>query len=237
VDIPKTETRSDWLRRPLSAQQLDYAAQDVAHLAPLHAILVERVHDRGYSTWLAEDGMRLLERARRREPDPEPQITLRGAADWPRERQALLRRLLLWRDATARAINRPRPWLLDDARTLDLALRPPGTLEELTERTKGLRALRSPQRMQLLAELNAPLAAHDLEFAPIPHAPTGAEKIVIAAMKAFVIARADELGLPEGLLCARRHLESLLATRAWPAALEGWRREILHDGLIALLPT
>ncbi|MDR2012456.1 MAG: ribonuclease D, partial [Rhodanobacter sp.] len=37
VDIPKTETRSDWLRRPLSAQQLDYAAQDVAHLAPLHA--------------------------------------------------------------------------------------------------------------------------------------------------------------------------------------------------------
>jgi ribonuclease D len=236
VDIAKTETRSDWLRRPLSARQLDYAAQDVAHLAPLHTALAERVHGRGYAVWLTEDCTRLLERARRRGLDPEPQTALRGAADWPRERQALLRRLLLWRDATARAIDRPRPWLLDDAHTLDLARHPPGTLEELTERTRGLRALRGPQRAQLFAESNTPLAAHELEFTPIPHAPSGAEKAVIAAMKTFVSVRADELGLPEGLLCARRHLESLLATRTWPTALEGWRREILHDGLIARLP-
>jgi ribonuclease D len=236
TDLPKAETRSDWLRRPLSAQQLDYAAQDVVHLPALHAELAMRVEQRGYGAWLAEDCARMLERARNREPDPQPQLGLRGAADWPRERQALLRRVLRWRDATARLIDRPRPWLLDDAHALDLSARPPQDADELAERSRGLRALRGAQRAELLAVLNAPLAPEERESAPIPRVPSTADKAVISAMKDVVAARAAELGLPEGLLCARRHLESLLATRAWPGALEGWRRDVLHDALAALLP-
>lgn len=236
IELPKAETRSDWLRRPLSAQQLEYAAQDVVHLPALHAELAERMERRGYTAWFAEDCARLLERARRNEPDTEPQTAFRGAADWPRERQALLRRVLRWRDATARAIDRPRPWLLDDAHALDLSARPPTSAEELAERSRGLRALRGAQRAELLTELNAPLAPEDLEFAPIPHAPVPAEKAVISAMKDVVAARAAQLDLPEGLLCARRHIEALLATRRWPAGLEGWRRDVLHDALIEKLP-
>lgn len=236
VDLPKGETRSDWLRRPLSEQQLEYAAQDVVYLPTLHAELGQRVAARGYAAWLAEDCARLLERARNRDPDPEPQLGYRGAADWPRERQALLRRILRWRDATARAIDRPRPWLLDDPRMLDLAARPPHDADDLAERTRGLRALRHAQRAELLAVLNAPLAPEELEFLPIPRAPDNAEKRVIAAMKELVVKRAAELDLPDGLLCARRHLETLLASRRWPTALEGWRREVLHDALVAALP-
>ena len=88
----------------------------------------------------------MLERARRREPDSHPQIAFRTAADWPVERQALLRRVLLWRDATARRIDRPRPWILDDPRVLEFASRPPKDAEDLFERSKGLRALRSAER-------------------------------------------------------------------------------------------
>lgn len=236
VDLPKAETRSDWLRRPLSAQQLDYAAQDVVHLPVLHAELSLRLERRGYLAWFAEDCARLLERARLREPEAEPQQSMRGAADWPRQRQALLRRVLRWRDATARAIDRPRPWLLDDAHALDLSARPPADAEDLAERTRGQRALRGAQRADLLAVLQTPLAPDELEFAPIPRAPTPSEKTLVNAMKEAVAARAQELDLPEGLLCARRHLESLLATRRWPGVLEGWRRGVLHDALMALLP-
>lgn len=236
VELPKAETRSDWLRRPLSPEQLDYAAQDVVYLPALHEELAARVERRGYAAWLAEDCARLLERARRHEPDAEPQTAFRGAADWPRERQALLRRVLRWRENAARTLDRPRPWLLDDARVLDLVARPPADADDLAERCRGLRAMRAPQRAELLAVLAAPLAPEDLDFAPIPRAPAPADKAVIAAMKDVVARRAAELDLPEGLLCARRHLESLLATRRWPAALEGWRRPLLHDALVALLP-
>ena len=236
VDLPKAETRSDWLRRPLSAQQLEYAAQDVAYLPPLHAELRQRLEQRGRLGWFAEDCARLLERARRREPDPDPQTAFRGASDWPLPAQALLRRVLRWRDATARTIDRPRSWLLDDARALDLSARVPTSVDELAERGRGLRALRSAQRAELFDVLRRPLADEELQFAPIPAAPTPREKTAIASMKEVVAAHARDLDLPESLLCSRRHLEALLATRQWPAALEGWRREVLHDALVARLP-
>src|SRR5690242_359935 len=47
TEIPKDETRSDWLRRPLSPAQLDYAEQDVAHLHELHGLLDARLHQHG----------------------------------------------------------------------------------------------------------------------------------------------------------------------------------------------
>jgi ribonuclease D len=91
VDLPKGETRSDWLQRPLSASQLEYAAQDVVHLPALHADLSARLAERGFADWHAEDCARLVERARHREPDLQPQTGFRGAADRSLEQQALLR--------------------------------------------------------------------------------------------------------------------------------------------------
>jgi ribonuclease D len=235
VDVPKAETRSDWLLRPLSAAQLEYAAQDVVWLPKLHDQLADRLDALGRSGWLTEDCRALVERANT-QPDPEPQRALRGAADWPLERQALLRRLLRWRDARARTLDKPRPWILDDAHALQLAAQPPRDAPELFERSKGLRALRGPQRQELLELLLAPLTDADLDFAPIPRPLDLEQRRALAAMKEAVASIAAQLGLPEGLLCARRHLETLLTDRAWPAALEGWRRPLLHDVLAAKLP-
>jgi ribonuclease D len=236
IDLPKAETRSDWLRRPLSPQQIEYAAHDVIHLPALHEALAARVAERGYTAWLVEDCARMIERARRREADPEPQTALRGAADWPLPRQALLRRVLRWREATARRTDTPRPWILDDATALDLSSRPPKSDSDLAERTKGLRGLRSALRAELADVLAQPLEDDDLKLEPIPRAPSLREKPALAALRDAAAARARELDLPDGLLAARRHIESLLVTQRWPAALEGWRRDVLHDALMPLLP-
>jgi ribonuclease D len=235
VDLPKGETRSDWLRRPLSPQQLEYAAQDVVHLPVLHAELSTRLAQRGFGEWHAEDCARMLERARQREPEAQPQLAFRNASDWPREKQALLRRLLIWRDLTARRIDKPRPWILDDPRILEFASRPPLDNEELFERSKGLRALRSAERTTLLEILHSPLTTEELDFQPIPPAPTTQERRAITALKEIVVARAAELDIPDGLLCSRRHLETLWLTRTWPTSLEGWRKPVLHDVLMTRL--
>src|SRR5438445_2833051 len=114
VDLPKSETRSDWLQRPLSAAQLDYAAQDVVHLDELHALLAEKLDALDRGNWLREDCHRLIDRVVHAQPDAQPQLAFRGASEWPREAQMRLRRLLLWREASARTLDKPRPWLLDD---------------------------------------------------------------------------------------------------------------------------
>jgi len=236
IDLPKSETRSDWLQRPLSAAQLDYAAQDVVHLAELHALLSTKLDALGRAEWLREDCRRLIDRVVHAQPDPQPQLAFRGASEWPREAQMRLRRLLLWREASARTLDKPRPWLLDDAAALNLSAQPPASADELFERTRGLRALRSAQRREVLELLQHPFDADDEQTRAIPPALTNSEKRALAKMKDEVVRIAQTLGIADGLLCPRRHLETLLTERAWPAALEGWRKAPLHDALMPLLP-
>ena len=235
VDLPKTETRSDWLRRPLSAEQLDYAAQDVVHLAAIHAELGARLDALGRRAWHEEDCRRLLDKAKHRDGDSEPQRGFKPAAEWPREKQALLRRVLRWREYAARHVDKPRPWLIDDAHALDFVEKPPHDSDELFARSKGLRALRGALRAELLEILHTPLVEAELEFAPIFPMPNPKQKRALAAMKEAVAAVATSLALPEGLLCARRHLETLVFDRRWPDALEGWRKPLLHDALMSKL--
>lgn len=235
VELPKAETRSDWLQRPLTERQLEYAAHDVAYLPAVHTELDARLDRLGRREWHAEDCARLVERAVNREGDPEPQRGFKNAADWPRGQQALLRRLLRWRDRTARVADKPRPWLLDDAHVVEFVLRPPANPDDIYERSKGLRALRGPLRAELFEEIRRPLAPAELEFVPILPLPGPREKRQLAAMKEIVVAKATELDLPEGLLCARRHLEALIADGIWPAALGGWRQALLKNALMAKL--
>ena len=237
VELDKGETRSDWLQRPLTESQRLYAMLDVVYLETVHAQLAERLANRGRAAWHAEDCERLKRRANAREGDPQPQRALRAAAEWPREQQALLRRILLWRDRSARALDRPRSWLLEDALALNLAQHPPATLAELEQRSRGQRALRSAQRVELF-ELIAP--APDAEeiaaTAGIPAPVLGPAKKSLGAMKDVVDRLALELDLPAGLLCPRKVLEEYVITGEWPDFLEGWRRGLLHDPLTSLLP-
>ena len=236
IDLPKAETRSDWLKRPLSPAQLDYAAQDVVHLREIHAQLDAKLDALGRRAWLAEDCRRLIDKVRGGAPDTQPQRAFRGAADWPHERQALLRRVLLWREERAHTLDKPRSWILDDARSLNLVNEPPRDGNDLFERSKGLRALRSAQRHELLELLQAPLAAEELDATvPIPAPLDSAQKRLVNALRDEVARIAARENIPDGLLCPRKHLEALVGDRTWPAALEGWRRGLLFDALMPRL--
>jgi len=235
IELEKTETRSDWLKRPLTPEQLNYAAQDVLHLAPIHAILTAKLKERGYETWHAEDCARMVRNAHEKAIDSEPHLQFRRAADWSPHKQALLKRILLWRETTARTIDQPRPWILDDTHSFDLAEQPPQSIEVLSQKTRGLRALHGDLRVELLQVLNQPISDSELELTPIPPELTSADKRLLRTLKEIVVSIATELNLPEGLLCARRHLEALLTTRTWPVALEGWRRTLLYDAFMARL--
>jgi ribonuclease D len=235
-ELDKGETRSDWLQRPLTPSQLSYAALDVVHLHRIHALLGEKLVARGTTAWFEEDCRRLLQRAGGA-GDAQPQRSFKGAADWAPDRQALLRRLLRWRDVTARALDKPRPWLVDDNLALSLASNLPHSQDDLDTRARGQRALRSPQRREVFELLHEPVTGEEIAAtAPIPGHPFGEAKKAITAMKLVVDEKALELDLPGGLLCARRNLDELVVGGEWPEGLQGWRRDVLHAPLMALMP-
>jgi len=112
--LEKGETRSDWLRRPLSASQLQYAADDVQHLFELHDVLAAKLDALGRRDWFEADMARTVETAIEDPADRWPHLSMRSASFLDRDAQVRLLRLLRWRDTHARVADLPRSWVLDN---------------------------------------------------------------------------------------------------------------------------
>ena len=234
VLLPKGETRSDWMRRPLSPAQLGYAADDVRHLFAIHDELESRLRELGRLDWLAGDAARTVERAATAETERWPHLSLRAAQFLEPAAQQRLLRLLRWREARARETDRPRTWILDNELANALARQPPRDEAELQSRLDA--HPKAPRKLAaaLWRVLNEPLP----DEADLPDASRleRLDKQRLKALKAAVAARAAELDLPEGVLASRKHLEALLLDPGhWPPALEGWRREQLEPVLSPIL--
>ncbi|RPE82058.1 ribonuclease D [Vulcaniibacterium tengchongense] len=232
VVLAKGETRSDWLRRPLSPAQLEYAADDVRHLFALHDALGERLAQLGRTDWLREDAERTVRNADEAAPERWPHLSLRSAQFLDREAQRRLLRLLRWRDAQARDSDRPRTWILDNELAVAIARNPPidraGLQRQLDAHPKAPRRLADALWQALTTplpdEAQAPEAAGETR-----------DKQRLRKLQDAVAARSAELGLPDGVLASRRYLESLLDRGEWPEALSGWRRALLEPAVTPLL--
>ncbi|GAB2505647.1 ribonuclease D [Arenimonas alkanexedens] len=234
VTLAKGETRSDWLRRPLSDSQHEYAADDVRHLHAVHALLDAKLAELDRHAWRQADADRALTNAANESEDPWPHLALRSAQGLDTEGQARLCRILRWRDLEARRSDKPKSWIIDNELAVSLARRPTSDQREFNAILDRHPKAPRKSRGALFDVVNAALAAEDLAI-PLLKVDT-LDKQKVKAMQEAVAAVAQAHGLPEGLLCARRHLEALLEGRGWPGALAGWRRELLEPVLAPMIP-
>ena len=231
VALAKGETRSDWLRRPLSDAQLVYAADDVRHLHALHRHLDAQLQGQARGGWLQEETARLLVSVAD-DADRWPHLALRSAQFLDLDGQRRLLRLLRWRDAYARSSDRPRNWILDSELAVAIArTNPPDHA--------GLRSVldATPKSPRSLADvifdaLVTPLV--DEADAP-PVRGDDRDKTQLRKLQDAVALRTSELGLGDGILASRRLLEALQDGGGWTGALAGWRRHALEAHLAPLL--
>lgn len=232
IALQKGETRSDWLRRPLSPSQLEYAADDVRHLFALHDHLQARLDDLGRSPWLVEDCARMVGNAQRDELERWPHLSVRAAQYFDAPAQHRLLRLLRWRDLQARDSDRPRSWILDNELATQLARTPPvdrpALQVQLDAHPKAPRKLGDAVWHALNTSLD------DENEAPSVRSDER-DKQAMRRLQDAVSQRSAELGLPDGVLASRRWLEWLLDSSEWPRALAGWRRRELEPQLAPLL--
>ncbi len=138
VRLAKTFQRSDWGRRPLSGEQLSYAALDTHFLLPLFDELAAELAARG----ALEEARREFERIAAVEPrekvfDPEGWRKLKGARELDPGGKAILRALWIAREERARAADRPPFKVLGEQTMLEIARRRPRTVAEL-QRIPGM---------------------------------------------------------------------------------------------------
>ena len=233
VALTKGETRSDWLRRPLSASQLEYAADDVRHLFTMHDTLDGLLGDLGRREWLAEDAARTVYNAENEAPERWPHLSIRSAGFLDRDAQRRLLRLLRWRDVYARDNDRPRTWILDNELAVALARNVPADVAALQSQLDA--HPKAPRKLggMIWQVLATPLP--DEADAPDARVGETRDKNRLRKLQEAVAARSSELDLPDGVLASRRWLEALLDYGDWPDALSGWRRAALEPALAPLL--
>lgn len=237
IELAKGETRSDWLRRPLTPSQLEYAADDVRHLFALHDALDARLRGLGREAWLQEDCARMVANAERDDGERWPHLSMRAAQFLdPAARRRLLR-LLRWREAHARRTDRPRGWILDNELALLLA-REPAPDQDALQRQLDAHP-KAPRKLAdaIWSALQTPL--DDEDAAPEPRSEE-ADRQALRRLQDATAQRSADLGLPDGVLASRRWLEQLLGSAGasaadWPGPLAGWRRAELEPVLGPLL--
>ena len=138
VHLAKTETRSDWVARPLTDAQLEYAKDDVRHSVDLMLKIQSRAEVLERRSWI-QDEMKIYEdEFKYRENDPDDEMPrVRGSGSLTNQQRNILRALGAWRESNARRRNLPRGFVLSDDAVVSLTKRPPSKPEDITK-MKGL---------------------------------------------------------------------------------------------------
>ncbi|HPF73040.1 MAG: ribonuclease D [Rhodanobacteraceae bacterium] len=233
AELDKSQTRSDWLRRPLSEAQQHYAAEDVTHLLAAYEILRDKLVALGRLDWLQADCERLLATGED-VPDPEPQLSFRPAERMNADQQRLLRRLLRWRDQRARSRDLPRTWVIDNDSLLALIYRKPKSRNDFEQLLDAQKRAPRRARDELYELINTEFSTEETDI-PLsePQSPWLRERS--KPVRKAIADLAEKLEIPEGLLCNRKLAEQLVASGEWPDALQGWRRELLESELTPIL--
>lgn len=239
VEVPKGETRSDWLQRPLSIAQKKYAALDVAHMLVVYGKLLQTLRTQERLDWVKADCAALVENIQKT-PDPNEYYRKLGSAWKLRRRElAVLRQLCAWRETQARARNRPRNRLIKEAGLWELARSQPSDLNELkTLKEVPARTIASDGEA-LLAEIQSARAEPEAFWPERLAPPLGrAEAPLMKALKGYVRELAEEMDLPPELLVRKREYESIVRSGLeggpfeLPERLKGWRYPVLGQGLL-----
>ena len=234
--LAKTASYTRWDARPLSAEQIRYAAEDVAHLLELTDELKRRLQETDRLQWAIEECRRLESATDERDPETVWERLPRISQLDPRSR-AVARALASWRERAAAREDRPAGSVLADQVLIEVAKRRPSSLEELAR-------IRGVHRSTLNRRSDGVLAAvaRGLADEPIPRERAqlrseAADGPVIALAEAWLRARSLELGLAYELLASRAELEVVVsaARRGEPEppvrALTGWREELVGTDL------
>jgi ribonuclease D len=239
VDLPKGETRSDWLQRPLTESQCDYAAQDVTWLLPVWEVLDERCRAQDKLEWVLSDGRDATANLATTPGDYYKRIK----SAWklkPRQLGAL-EAICAWREDTARARDKPRNWIIDDKTCLQLAQADPRSPAQMRSSVELPPPVQRRYGDALLALLEQQRSRAESELPPSLPGPLDArQRDRLKKLKSGARDLAESLGVaPEALLPGKDY-ELLLRESdgevvSAPGHWRGWRAETVIEPLRQLL--
>ncbi|MEQ9546503.1 MAG: HRDC domain-containing protein [Marinobacter sp.] len=228
--LDKSATRSDWVSRPLSEAQERYALDDIRFLAPMYQWVMDNLRERNLEHALFEESDRFAAELSAQDDPEHHYLKLRGGWTLSPQQQAVLQKLVSWREEESRRRDRPRGRVVADPLLIAIAERLPGSFRELSN-IQGLPQPVTRRYGDRILQLVSEGREADASDMPLIAAPlTRQQQAFYKQVKRVIVTAAENADVPVELLAPRKRLEAVVHQRDLSAGLftNGWRSQILE---------
>ena len=235
VHLPKTHTRTDWSRRPLSGAQLEYALDDVKYLPALHQELHRRLEQKGRVEWHKDECIRAMDPANYRFAPDQAWLRLKGIERMDNAARACARKLAVWREQKAHHRNLPRGWILPTPVLLQICRHRPDSVAKLAQIKEIAPGTVKHAGHELIA-LITQTEPHDdaVTEAPGPTPPlTPEQRRQVREIMDWLDRHAKQAELSRSLIANRQEIENFVRGNTNSPLFKGWRKHLIGDELMA----
>ena len=236
VSPAKGDRLTDWLRRPLSDDQMQYAAVDVEYLLEVHDLLAAKLDSLGRTQWVDEACEELRTKPVSGAAPDEAWLRLKDSRSLRPSARGVARSVAAWRERRAMRVDIPVRQVLPDLAILGISQRAPGSLRELSQ-SRGVddRHAKGAIAEEILE------AVREGKGAPPPPVPPTADDLdrtlrpAVALISAWISQLARDEQVDTALLATRADLVAFLRGDDDARLGSGWRAELLGDGIRRLV--
>ncbi|MEQ3441462.1 ribonuclease D [Pseudoalteromonas sp. BZP1] len=244
IEIDKSESRTNWLQRPLTEKQLDYAAADTYHLLPCFEIIKEQIDEAGFFDIVINESELVAQKRAYQPPAEQLYKDIKNAWQLRPHDLAVLRELAAWRREKAERKNLALNFVVKEHNMVEIAKRKPASLnalrrvpgvEPMEVNRSGVEILKCIERGKAVPVSEQPAQLKRLIDFP-------AYKKAAKDIKQKITKAAKEQGIPEDVLASKKQINQLISwnwkldaderkAASKPDLFNSWRYEYVKDVL------
>jgi ribonuclease D len=244
IEIDKSESRTNWLQRPLTTKQLDYAAADTFHLLPCFELIIDRINKADLFEIVLDESELIANKRAFQTPDELLYKDIKNAWQLKPHELAVLKELAIWRRNKAIRKNLALNFVLKEHNMTEIAKRGPSSLNSLRQipgvesievNRSGVEILKCIEKAKAIAVNEHPQVLKRL--IDFPNYKQTAKDI---KQKITKVAKANNI--PEDVLASKKQVNQLISwnwkltaeqkkTHIKPDLLSSWRYSFIKEAL------
>lgn len=227
VHLPKAEALTDWSQRPLDAEQLSYAEDDVRYLPAIYDSMISTLIEQDRLSWVLPEMEHLFEGATCVRDPRSAYIRLKRVTSLTRRQLGVAREVCSWRDTLAAKRDIPRKWVLSDEVCIEICKRLP-TNEASLRRIRQTEQLSSRDAAAIVAAVETGLALSPEDLPKLEHhdRPTQDQESIIDLMYALLRIISARTGVATQVIATRDDLLEFIHSKKTSRLLTSWRYDV-----------
>ena len=230
--LDKSQTRTNWLQRPLTQKQIQYAGDDVLYLYQLQHILDKKLQQLGRKTWFDEESSKLSnEKNNFLVATDKLWRRVKGATKLSKSKLAIVQSIAVWREHLAQQKDKTRRKILSDDIIIQLAMDPPENTNALKPYLDRSSNFNDKEKQQLFETIQTALNCPESEWPDKQfNVLDNQQKILLKNLQQYVSKQAEKLGISSAILCSRKDLEQLILLHNQQDEFQQGKLNILQVG-------